>query len=392
VSDSPLVSIIINNYNYGHFLAEAIESALAQTYSRVEVIVVDDGSTDDSREVISRFGTKIAPILKRNEGQASTFNVGFGRSSGGVVVFLDADDVLLPTAIQEAVGFFRDTNVVKVHWNLWEIDEGGQRTGRLHKESLIEGNLRDDFVRHGPISLSQSPTSGNAWARWFLQKVMPLPEHEDKHGADGFLKKLCPIFGTIRRTKEALGCYRIHRASYGGGSGLLFKLRRGLSRYPRYCELLTQYLRQMGVDVDASTWMGPNSQYHWLKNALALHEEIGRLLPNDESFILIDDNALGKDFFADYEFLPFLEHDGQYWGQPTDDRHAMRELDRMRTAGMRFLTIAFPAFWWADIYSEFFQYIRSTFPCVCQSERLLVFDLRHCLAASAANGQLSATR
>ena len=72
----PLVSIIINNYNYGNFLPIAISSALKQTYSNVEVVVVDDGSTDNSREVVAGYGDHIVPILKENGGQASAFNSG----------------------------------------------------------------------------------------------------------------------------------------------------------------------------------------------------------------------------------------------------------------------------------------------------------------------------
>ena len=99
----PLVSIVIDNYNYGGFVAEAIDSALAQTYPRTEVIVVDDGSTDGSREIIAAYGDRVRPLLKDNGGQASAFNAGFGLSRGEVILFLDADDALLPTAVAEAV-------------------------------------------------------------------------------------------------------------------------------------------------------------------------------------------------------------------------------------------------------------------------------------------------
>ena len=96
---TPLVSVIVNNYNYGHFLSEAIDSALAQTYTRTEVIVVDDGSTDDSSEIIAGYGDRIIPVLKENGGQASAFNAGFAKSRGDVICFLDADDYLFPQAI-----------------------------------------------------------------------------------------------------------------------------------------------------------------------------------------------------------------------------------------------------------------------------------------------------
>src|SRR4051812_16040279 len=96
---APWASIIINNYNYGHFLRDAIDSALAQTYPCTEVIVVDDGSTDDSREVIAGYGQRVTAVFKENGGQASAFNAGFAASRGEVVVFLDADDTLLPNAM-----------------------------------------------------------------------------------------------------------------------------------------------------------------------------------------------------------------------------------------------------------------------------------------------------
>ncbi len=78
--EGSLVTIIVNDYNYGQFVEQAIASALAQDYSRTEVLVVDDGSTDNSRQVISKFGGAIERIFKPNQGQASTFNAGFQAS------------------------------------------------------------------------------------------------------------------------------------------------------------------------------------------------------------------------------------------------------------------------------------------------------------------------
>ncbi len=74
-------SIIVNNYNYGRFLQESIDSALSQTYSNVEVIVVDDGSADNSRVIIECYGDRIIPVLKKNGGQASAFNTGLAEST-----------------------------------------------------------------------------------------------------------------------------------------------------------------------------------------------------------------------------------------------------------------------------------------------------------------------
>jgi glycosyltransferase involved in cell wall biosynthesis len=97
-SDEPLVSIIIPCYNYGHFLGEAIESALGQTHSNVEIIVVDDGSSDATPRVAGRYKDVIY-IDQENLGVSIARNNGLSRSSGDFIVFLDADDRLLPSAV-----------------------------------------------------------------------------------------------------------------------------------------------------------------------------------------------------------------------------------------------------------------------------------------------------
>ena len=91
MKSSLLASIIIDNYNYGRFIDETINSALNQDCENIEVIVVDDGSTDDSRDVIESFGDKIIPVYKPNGGQASALNAGFNKSKGDVIFFLDSD-------------------------------------------------------------------------------------------------------------------------------------------------------------------------------------------------------------------------------------------------------------------------------------------------------------
>jgi len=93
------ISVLINNYNYGRFLDRALASVAAQTRSADEVIVVDDGSTDDSLEVARRWAeqdSRVRIVAKENQGQLSAFNAGFEASTGDVITFLDADDEYLP--------------------------------------------------------------------------------------------------------------------------------------------------------------------------------------------------------------------------------------------------------------------------------------------------------
>ncbi len=98
---SELVSIVVTCHNYGRFLTEAIESALAQTYPRCEVIVVDDGSTDDSLEVANRYRDRVTVIAQEHAGVERACNRALEETSGEYVTRLDADDIFEPTYVEE---------------------------------------------------------------------------------------------------------------------------------------------------------------------------------------------------------------------------------------------------------------------------------------------------
>jgi glycosyltransferase involved in cell wall biosynthesis len=115
IASTPLVSVIIPNLNYGRYLKKAIDSALTQAYSNIEVIVVDDGSSDGSGAVIASFGTRIRACFQENMGPSAARNSGIGLAQGDYLLFLDADDWLLPNAVADLVqGFaaFPDSAIV----------------------------------------------------------------------------------------------------------------------------------------------------------------------------------------------------------------------------------------------------------------------------------------
>ena len=104
----PLVSVVIVCHNQAHFLAEAIESALAQSYCPFEVLVIDDGSTDHTAEVCARYAA-VRYIRQSNQGLPSARNAGLYYSCGAYVTFLDADDRLLPSAVEAGVRCFAES-------------------------------------------------------------------------------------------------------------------------------------------------------------------------------------------------------------------------------------------------------------------------------------------
>jgi glycosyltransferase involved in cell wall biosynthesis len=204
------VSIIINNYNYERFIAAAIDSALGQTHPRVEVIVVDDGSRDGSRDVIARYGDRITPVFQENGGQGAALNSGFARSHGEVVLFLDADDVLLPNAVERVLDVWqRDTT--KVQFRLQFMDAQGAIIEGSHPHpahTMTSGDLTAEIVQWGDYIFS--PTSGNAFSREMLAEILPMPTEPWRISADVYLVYLAPFYGKVVSIDEVLGHYRVH--------------------------------------------------------------------------------------------------------------------------------------------------------------------------------------
>lgn len=204
------VSIVINNYNYEQYLSEAIGSACGQNYSGVEVIVVDDGSVDGSRHIIESYGDSIVPIYKANGGQASAFNAGFAASNGDIVIFLDADDYLLPIAVERIVAAW-NPDAVKVHYLLNGVDAAGQHLGYTYPargEYLGRGNVVPKFLERGVYGVA--PTSGNAFSRAVLAEFFPIEEEKYRISADGYLATVIAFYGEIVAVEEVLGGYRVH--------------------------------------------------------------------------------------------------------------------------------------------------------------------------------------
>jgi glycosyltransferase involved in cell wall biosynthesis len=197
------VDIVIDNYNYGRFLRAAIESALEQSHPRVNVLVVDDGSTDDSRAILSEYGGAVTAVLKENGGQASALNAGFARSTGDVAIFLDSDDMLRPhAAALAAASFAADPRVAKVQYRLEVIDGEGRPTGDVRRAELTF-----------PFDLVWLRTGAVAYRSELLHRILPMPEREFAACADWYLVHLTPLLGHVVSLDDVAACYRVHGAN-----------------------------------------------------------------------------------------------------------------------------------------------------------------------------------
>ena len=255
------VSIIINNFNYVRFVEAAIESALGQTYPDCEVIVVDDGSTDGSRELIEKFRDRAILLWKANGGQASALNAGLREARGELIAFLDSDDALFPYAIETAVNAWHN-GVAKVQFPLEVLSKDNEATGlRIPREALSEGSLITEFLNAGRYVTA--PTSGNLFSRAFLDKVFPIPDIEWAETADGYLNTCAPFHGKIVALAEPLGFYRIHGTSMSsvthGGAIHLAQMQKLMRHAKAEQALLSRLAQERGLSISHravfSHWM-----------------------------------------------------------------------------------------------------------------------------------------
>jgi glycosyltransferase involved in cell wall biosynthesis len=257
----PTVSIIINNFNYARYLEACIHSALSQTYPAIEIIVVDDGSTDGSRALLEQYANRARIILRENGGQAAAFNSGFAQCSGELVSFLDADDTLCPDAIATVVTHWRG-EYAKLQFPLRILDSQDRATPLLMPRLPVSaGDVRPTFLKTGRYV--SAPTSGNVFNREFLKQVLPIPESAWAKTADGYLNNCAPFYGTIGALHEPLGHYRVHGESM---SSVISKGKLNLATAKQLMEnglcekrLIQEMARAHNVDVSphvvTSHWM-----------------------------------------------------------------------------------------------------------------------------------------
>jgi glycosyltransferase involved in cell wall biosynthesis len=173
----PLVSILINNYNYGRFISEAIESALAQTYEHIEIVVVDDGSTDDSLEVIARYAHRVRLVAKENGGQASAFNAGFAASMGEVICFLDSDDLFEPEKVNRIVEILdRQPQAGWCFNRLRMFGEGVETSTRIQVRNRFGELDGRKATASGKPPFLPTATSGMSFRRDTLARILPMSE------------------------------------------------------------------------------------------------------------------------------------------------------------------------------------------------------------------------
>ncbi|STQ89927.1 glycosyltransferase family 2 protein [Iodobacter fluviatilis] len=279
-SFEPKISIVINNYNYEKYIGVAIQSALDQTYENVEIIVVDDGSTDGSIEIIKGY-SNIKAIFKKNGGQVSAINEGFSIATGELIIFLDSDDYLFANACCEVVRKYTKAHSM-ISYKLQLCNEQGfLRDEFLPSIDLLESNHLDFIIKYGYFQTA--PMSGAAYSAKFLANHLPF-DTSRCGWIDHLLTFTAPIYGEISSVNYALGAYRIGHSSLSEHAKIsLNKLRKNLLASDLYAEKISESLAsEKNILIKKNKILGP---YHWKERYISF-------VVDNENHPFVDDSRL----------------------------------------------------------------------------------------------------
>lgn len=210
MSASPVVTALIDTYNQGRFIEEAVESVLAQDFpaSEMEILVVDDGSTDDTPDRVRKFGDRVRYIRKLNRGQASAFNLGFAEARGEIVCMLDGDDTWLPEKVrlvEKELQNRPEAGIVFHPCQFWTESE----STACGDASFVSA---EGFLPHTPkglLKLGGVTTSATTIRRSVAARVLPIPEDVVLF-ADAYLLSTAIFVAPAASLPHCLTRYRLH--------------------------------------------------------------------------------------------------------------------------------------------------------------------------------------
>jgi glycosyltransferase involved in cell wall biosynthesis len=415
MSSAPLISIVLPTYNGCRYLHQAIESCLHQTFTDWELILVDDASTDQTPEVMREYASRDNRIrVFRNPVNSKlpkSLNNGFAQARGKFLTWTSDDNCYRPEALATMLTFLEtNPNVDVVYANYTVIDENGlpKKVGpigagpleelpfrnvvgacflyrrKVHEE--LRGYAEDlflvedyDFWLRASTKFQLSFLNKDLYLyRWHPQSLSLQQPEKIRLAREQSLARNLPLMRWLKPSSRVKAWRSVIDQAITREDRFLVR------RYFKN-SLRGNYLMpfQLGFLVFASLYF-PSSIYKLLRrrdeyrNARRLDQavrEIIRLHPATEKFILVDEEQLRSDV-ASAQVIPFVEKDGQWWGPPNDDDHAIQELERLRKADAAFIIFIKPTFWWLDHYVGFNEFLRAHYKCILANDWLIVFDLR----------------
>jgi glycosyltransferase involved in cell wall biosynthesis len=201
----PHVSLVIPAYNHATYLAQAVESVLAQDYPGIELIVIDDGSTDNTRDVLAHYTGRLHWQTQPNSGQAYTLNRGWTMARGEILGYLSADDLVLPGCVSAAVEALRASPEIVLTYCDFELIDPHSRVIRTVR-------ARDFDYREMVVNLTCAPGPGVFFRRAAFQRaggwdpgLRQMPDYE-------YWLRL-GLVGAFQRIPRTLAAFRVHEGS-----------------------------------------------------------------------------------------------------------------------------------------------------------------------------------
>jgi len=255
---------VVDTYNYGHYIEEAIDSVLAQDFppQQMEILVVDDGSADDTADRVRKYGDRIKYFYKTNGGQASSLNFGIERARGEIVAFLDGDDYWLPGKLQRvAAEFEKHPEVGMVYHNFFCKRHPSPDLLLNSGLAGVSGFLPDNRKRL--LGYDLYPTATLAFRPSVLQRLLPVPERLIVQ-ADAHLTACIIFVAPIVYIDQPLTVYRVHADNlwncaanspsrcdiFEGDPGAKARLQRRVIATRAVGEGVRQWLEKNGFDVN----------------------------------------------------------------------------------------------------------------------------------------------
>jgi len=374
---SPLVSVIVPTFNYGHLIGHALRSLQEQTCTDWEAVVADDGSTDTTAHVVgelARRDTRIRYLPLPRHGVSRARNEAIRFSRGEFIQFLDADDMLEPAKLSFQADYLQrhpDVAIVYGDVRYFRTDHHDDRwftmfgpgepwmpgisgSGDLILGPLLEGNIlaiSSPLLRRTVLDniglFDEELGAVEDWDLWI------------RCAARGVRFEYVPAEGTLALVRTHPTSLSRDASKMAAGRGLLRRK-------------IDNIIQDSHAFLSARQYAGRL----WQKRVERLGLAIDTFVSVDQRFILIDQDMVKGQLSSGARAMPFMEQNGQYWGLPPDDDSALAELARQRDAGAGFVIIAWPSFWCLAYYPRFHERLRSQFNCLHHDDAAVVYDIR----------------
>lgn len=217
MNTKPLISVVIPTYNYGEYIEHCIESVLSQTYRNFEILVVDDGSTDETPKILKKFGTKIIGIRTKNYGACIARNVGLNSASGEYVAFLDADDYWKPNFLEKLFSHGQLLNADLVYCDMFSIDESTKEIELVKSVRKVDS----EWFHNNPGSTPFSPSTVLI-RRGLLARTSGWNTSLKSPAEDFDFFRRCAKHGVLVHVEDTLAYHRNHPRSLTSRSQVLY--------------------------------------------------------------------------------------------------------------------------------------------------------------------------